>query len=178
MGRRAKTLMDEGQLVPDEVVTEIIAGRIDQADCRTGFILDGFPRTLPQAAALDEMLRNAKKKLHAVIELGVDPERLLERIVGRYCCAKCGAGYHDRFKRPKVAGICDECGSMAFSRRADDSEETVTTRLMAHYRSTAPLTGYYFCKGCLRAVDGMAPIAEVAKEIDRVLDEVTKGASH
>ncbi|KAB2916678.1 MAG: adenylate kinase [Hyphomicrobiaceae bacterium] len=172
VGRRAKALMDKGQLVPDEVVIEIIANRIDQADCATGFVLDGFPRTLPQAAALDDMLRSAKKQLHAVIELSVDPKRLVERIAGRYCCAKCGAGYHERFKRPEVAGVCDACGSAAFSRRADDTEEAVANRLMAHYKSTAPLTGYYFCKGYLRAVDGMAPIAEVAKEIEKVLDDV------
>jgi adenylate kinase len=170
VGCQAKALMDKGQLVPDGIAIKIISDRIDQADCCRGFVLDGFPRTLLQAAALDQMLEDAKKKLRAVIQLSVDPTRLVERIVGRHSCAKCGEAYHDRFKPPKVAGVCDKCGSTAFSRRADDNEETVSNRLMAYYRSTAPLAGYYFCKGSLKTVDGMAPIAEVAKEIDGLLD--------
>lgn len=171
VGQKAKAIMEKGELVPDEVVIKIISDRIDQPDCHKGFILDGFPRTLMQAAALDEMLARKKKKLDAVIELKVDYNRLVERIVGRYTCAKCGEGYHDRFKRPKVRQVCDVCGSTEFTRRADDNAETVTTRLMAYYRDTAPLTGYYFCKGTLRTVDGMAAIDEVAREIERHLTE-------
>jgi adenylate kinase len=170
IGRQAKTLMDKGQLVPDGIVLTVVADRIAQADCRTGFILDGFPRTLQQAAALDEILDNAKTKLHAVIELSVDPDSLAERIVGRHACATCGEGYHDRFKQPKHAGVCDKCGSTAFSRRPDDTENTLLTRLMAYYRNTAPLAGYYFCKGSLRTVDGMLPIGQVASQIDHLLD--------
>jgi len=170
VGKSAKALMDKGEFVPDEVVIKIISERIDEPDCRKGFILDGFPRTLNQAAALDKMLADKKKTLDAVVELKVDYNRLVERIVGRYTCAKCGEGYHDRFKRPKTRGICDVCGSTQFTRRDDDNAETVTTRLMAYYRETAPLTGYYFCKGILKSVDGMAPIDEVAKAISAILD--------
>ncbi len=169
VGQMAKAIMEKGELVPDEVVIKIISDRIDEPDCQKGFILDGFPRTLLQASALDEMLARKKKRLNAVVELKVDYNRLVERIVGRYTCAKCGEGYHDRFKRPKVRGVCDVCGGTEFTRRADDNAETVTTRLMAYYRDTAPLIGYYFCKGTLRSVDGMAPIGDVANEIERYL---------
>lgn len=172
IGRKAKAIMDAGELVPDGVVINIIDARIDEPDCQAGFILDGFPRTLTQAAALDEMLARKKKKLDAVIELKVDYNRLIERIVGRYTCAKCGEGYHDRFKRPKVRGVCDVCAGKEFTRRADDNAETVTTRLMAYYRDTAPLTGYYFCKGNLRSVDGLAAIDKVAADIGNVLADV------
>jgi len=174
VGKSAKALMDKGEFVPDEVVIKIISERIDEPDCRKGFILYGFPRTLNQAAALDKMLADKKKTLDAVVELKVDYNRLVERIVGRYTCAKCGEGYHDRFKRPKTRGICDVCGSTQFTRRDDDNAETVTTRLMAYYRETAPLTGYYFCKKILYAVDGMAPIDKVAVEIEALLQAKSK----
>lgn len=169
IGWRAKELMEKGELVADDIVIKIISDRIDQPDCEAGFILDGFPRTLQQAAALDRMLAEKHKKLDAVIDLKVDYNKLVERIVGRYSCAKCGAGYHDRFKRPRERGVCDVCGSDEFERRDDDNAETVTRRLMAYYRETAPLIGYYFCKENLQSVDGMAPIDEVAGEIDRML---------
>src|SRR5204863_6736375 len=120
-----------------------------------------------QASALDKVLKERGKKLDAVVELKVDDNLLVARIVGRFTCAKCGEGYHDRFKRPTVRGVCDVCGSTEFTRRPDDTAETVTTRLMVYYRETAPLIGYYFCKGNLRTVDGMAPISGVAQEIDR-----------
>jgi adenylate kinase len=174
VGKKAKAIMDKGELVPDEVVIRIIAERIEQPDCRNGFILDGFPRTLNQAAALDQLLAKKKRKLTAVIELKVDYNRLVERIVGRYACAKCGEGYHDRFKRPTVRGTCDVCGGSEFTRRADDNAETVTTRLMAYYRDTSPLIGYYFCMGTLRSVDGMAAIDKVGEEIEEVLASVGK----
>lgn len=172
VGLKAKSIMEKGELVSDDIVIKIISERIDQPDCDKGFILDGFPRTLAQAAALDGMLGRKQKSLDAVIELKVDYNQLVERIVGRYTCAKCGEGYHDRFKRPKVRQVCDVCGNTEFSRRADDNAETVTTRLMAYYRDTAPLTGYYFCKGTLRAVDGMAQIDEVARQIDALLGSI------
>lgn len=170
LGRQAKAIMDRGDLVPDEVVIRIIAERLDKPECRNGAILDGFPRTLSQAAALDKLLEEKGKKLDAVIELKVDDGKLVERIVGRFTCAKCGEGYHDRFKRPKVRGVCDVCEGTEFVRRPDDTAETVTKRLMVYYRETAPLTGYYFCKGTLKAVDGMADIDEVALAIARVLE--------
>jgi adenylate kinase len=170
IGLRAKAIMDAGNLVPDEVVIKIISDRLDQPDCRKGAILDGFPRTLQQAAALDKLLKEKKKKLDAVIELKVDDGKLVERIVGRFTCTKCGEGYHDRFKRPKVRGVCDVCGGTEFSRRPDDNAETVNRRLMVYYRETAPLTGYYFCKGNLKTVDGMGAIEEVGRAIDNALD--------
>jgi adenylate kinase len=174
MGRTCKAIMDKGDLVPDAVVIGIIAERIDQPDAKNGFILDGFPRTLQQAAALDKLLAEKKRKLDVVIELKVDHNKLVERVVGRFTCAKCGEGYHDRFKRPKVRGVCDVCGSTEFTRRADDNAETVSNRLMAYYRDTSPLTGYYFCKGNLRSVDGMAPIEQVAQEISKLLSAPKK----
>ncbi|MFN3745754.1 MAG: adenylate kinase [Hyphomicrobiaceae bacterium] len=172
IGLKARALMDKGELVSDDVVVDIIAERIGQPDCKAGFILDGFPRTLQQAAALDRMLESKGDRIDVVIELKVDYNQLVERIVGRYACAKCGEGYHDRFKRPHVRGVCDVCGSTEFTRRADDNAETVTTRMMAYYRETSPLIGYYFCKGNLYSVDGMAPIDEVAGAIDAVLAKV------
>lgn len=173
VGLKAKALMDKGELVSDDVVVGIVAERIEQPDCKTGFILDGFPRTLQQAAALDQMFEAKGDHLDAVIELKVDYNRLVERIVGRYACANCGEGYHDRFKRPKVRGVCDVCGSTEFTRRADDNAETVTTRMMAYYRETSPLIGYYFCKGSLHTVDGMLPIEEVSAEIEAILAKVS-----
>jgi adenylate kinase len=169
-GNQAKAIMEKGDLVPDEIVVRIISERIDQPDCKRGVILDGFPRNLQQADALDKMLTKEGKKLDAVIELRVDDSKLVERIVGRFTCAKCGEGYHDRFKRPKVRGLCDVCQSTEFTRRHDDNAETVTRRLMVYYRETSPLTGYYYCKGILRSVDGMAPIAGVLAAIEKALD--------
>ena len=172
VGKRAEAIMKKGELVSDEIVIGIISDRIDQPDCQNGFILDGFPRTLPQAAALDTLLQAKKRKLDAVIELRVDPKLIVERIAGRYTCTKCGEGYHDSFKKPAKDGVCDKCGNTEFTRRADDNAETVNTRLMAYYRDTSPLIGYYFCKGTLRTVDGMAAIDQVGREIERHLAEV------
>jgi adenylate kinase len=169
VGRKAKAIMDRGELVPDQVVIEIIEQRIAEPDCKNGFILDGFPRTLAQAAALDQLLAARGKKLDAVIEMKVDDAALIDRIAGRFTCAKCGEGYHDRFKRPAKEGVCDKCGGTQFTRRADDKAETVKTRLMAYYRETSPLIGYYFAKGKLATVDGMAPIEDVTRQIDEVL---------
>ena len=174
IGKRAEAVMKSGALVSDEIVIGIIAERIDQPDCANGFILDGFPRTLPQAAALDKLLKEKGKTLDHVIELKVDDGALIDRISGRFSCSKCGAGYHDKYKQPKVAGVCDACGSTEFTRRADDNAETVKNRLMAYYRETAPLTGYYFCKGNLQSVDGMAPIDEVGRQLEAVLGSPAK----
>ncbi len=169
VGKRAKAVMDAGGLVSDEIVIGIIADRIAKPDCAKGFILDGFPRTLAQAAALDKLLTERKLKLDSVVELKVDDAALIGRISGRYACAKCGAGYHDTNKQPKVNGVCDNCGSTEFTRRADDNAATVGKRLMEYYRETAPLVGYYFAKGNLKRVDGMAPIADITKAIEAVL---------
>ena len=172
VGRCAKAIMDKGELVPDAIVIKIICERMDEPDCKAGAILDGFPRTLAQAAALDKVLDEKNKKLDAVIELRVDDNQLIERIIGRFTCAKCGEGYHDRFKRPKVRGVCDVCQATEFTRRPDDTSDTVTRRLMVYYRETAPLLGYYFCRGTLRTVDGMGPIAQVTRDIDKALGEI------
>jgi adenylate kinase len=149
IGRRAKAVMDAGGLVSDDIVIGIISERIDQPDCRNGFILDGFPRTLAQAAALERLLAEKNKKLHAVIELKVDDQILVSRI-------------ENRARETLAAG-----GTV----RSDDNAEALRTRLMAYYRETAPLIGYYFCKGNLRTVEGMAPIQDVGKAIARILDE-------
>ncbi|MGF1592812.1 MAG: adenylate kinase [Kiloniellaceae bacterium] len=169
LGRKAKSIMDAGHLVPDDLMIAMISERIDQPDCADGFILDGFPRTTPQAEALDQMLAEKGLKLHSVIEMKVDDEILVDRITGRYTCATCGAGYHDRFQQPKVAGVCDNCGGTEFNRRADDNEETVRTRLAAYYAQTAPILPYYRDRGVLRAVDGMAGIDQVTGQIETVL---------
>jgi adenylate kinase len=170
VGIKAKAIMEAGGLVPDDVVIGIVAERLDQPDCENGVILDGFPRTLPQAAALDAVLQAKKSKVDAVIELKVDDKALTERIVGRFSCARCGAGYHDKFKPTKVAGVCDVCQGTDFTRRKDDSVETVRERLLVYYRDTSPLIGYYFAKGNLRTVDGMAPIEEVTAAIAGAID--------
>jgi adenylate kinase len=172
IGLKAKAIMEKGALVPDDIVITIIEERIEQPDCQNGFILDGFPRTLAQAAALDGLLTAKGKTLDAVIEIRVDDAALIERISGRFSCAKCGAGYHDTFKQPKQPGVCDVCGSTQFTRRADDNAETVKNRLLAYYRETSPLIGYYFCKGTLKPVDGMTSIEDVARQIEQVLSEV------
>lgn len=169
VGKQADAIMRAGGLVSDDIVIRIISDRLNEPDCKNGFILDGFPRTLPQAAALDKLLASKGLKLDHVVELKVDDEALVDRIAGRFTCAKCGAGYHDTNKPTKVAGKCDGCGSTEFVRRADDNAETVKSRLMAYYRQTAPLTGYYFAKGNLTTLDGMAPIDAVAKQLDAVL---------
>jgi adenylate kinase len=169
VGRKAKAIMDTGDLVPDELVLEIIAARLDQADCKAGVIFDGFPRTLAQASALDRVLKRKKLKLDAVIELKVNDDQLVARIAGRFTCASCGTGYHDRFRRPATAGVCDVCGSREFVRRPDDTAETMTRRLMVYYRETSPLVGYYYCKGNLRSIDGMGSIEAVAGAIEQQL---------
>lgn len=169
LGRKVQPVMARGELVSDDLVVGIVAERIGQPDCVKGFILDGFPRTTAQAEALDRMLAERRARLDKVVEMKVDDGALVERISGRFTCAKCGAGYHDKFKRPKVEGRCDVCGGSEFNRRADDNAETVKTRLKAYHRDTAPLLEYYRRHGVLAQVDGMAGIDEVARQIDEVL---------
>lgn len=169
LGKKAKPIMDAGQLVPDELMIEIIADRIDQPDCANGFILDGFPRTTPQAEALDSMLAEKGMKLNSVIEMKVQDEILVGRITGRYTCASCGAGYHDQFQKPQTEGVCDNCGSTDFKRRSDDNAETVRSRLAAYHAQTAPILPYYADQGVLLAVDGMAGIDEVSDQIENAL---------
>jgi len=176
VGLQAKAVMEAGQLVSDEILIRMLGNRIERSDCLTGFILDGFPRTEPQAEALDALLAGRGLKLDAVIELKVDAPALVERIAGRFTCAKCGAGYHDSFNQPKVADTCDVCGGHAFIRRADDKRETVAARLAAYERQTAPILPHYAAAGLLHSVDGMAGMDEVTAEIMAVLDNVPAGA--
>ena len=169
LGQKAKGIMDAGQLVPDDLMVGLIESRIQEPDCAKGFILDGFPRTEAQAAALDAMLAKTGKKLDRVVEMEVDEGALTERVVGRFTCARCGTGYHDRFKRPKVDGVCDICGSKEFTRRKDDNAETMKTRMSAYRAQTEPLLPYYRAKGVLAKVDGMAAMDEVYRQIRAVL---------
>lgn len=168
LGRKAQAIMDAGQLVSDDIIIDMIGSRIDQLH-GLGFILDGFPRTVPQAMALDLMLRLKGLKLDHVIEMAVDDAALVDRIAGRFSCAKCGASYHDRYRRPKTEGVCDACGSKDFVRRADDKPETVKARLAAYHDQTAPILPYYRTKGVLRPVDGMADIDQVTRQIEGIL---------
>lgn len=170
VGLRAKAVMDAGKLVSDDIVIKIIADRIDQPDCENGFILDGFPRTLQQADALEDMLDDRGLELDCVVELQVDDEALIERISGRFTCANCGEGYHDKFKPPQKPTKCDKCGGSEFSRRADDNAETMRIRLQGYYKDTAPLVGYYYAKRMLRGVNGMGDMILISKQIQRILD--------
>jgi adenylate kinase len=172
LGRQAKQVMESGKLVRDDLIVAMIAERIKEPDCAKGFVLDGFPRTVQQAEALDVMLKESGKGgIDRVIELAVDEPALIKRIAGRSACAKCGAGYHDTFKPPKKAGVCDGCGASEFVRRPDDRAEAVAVRLEAYRKQTAPILPYYRAQGLLKTVDGMASTEDVARQIDRVLDE-------
>ena len=178
IGQRAKAVMESGALVSDELMIAMLEKRIKQPDAQTGFILDGFPRTVPQAQALDAMLSHSGVRMDVVIELQVDDGALVDRIAGRYTCAKCGAGYHDQFQKPHVAGVCDVCGSTEFLRRADDNRETVAHRLAAYHSQTAPILPHYQALGRLATVDGMADVETVASQIEAVLQRVkTQGAT-
>jgi len=169
LGLRVKSIMDSGQLVPDDIIIDMIAERIAQSDCRNGFVLDGFPRTLPQAQALDQVLGHRSLQLDHVIEIEVDEAALIDRLAGRFTCQQCGASYHERDHQPKTDGVCDVCGACEFVCRADDRPETVKARLEVYHRQTAPILPYYRDRGILRRVDGMAEIDIVTREIEKIL---------
>lgn len=170
LGQQAGDIMERGELVPDELVIGLISERMDEDQGGSGFILDGFPRTIGQAEALDELLKSRGDAVDRVLVIDVDDEALVGRITGRYTCASCGEGYHEVFKKPKVEGVCDRCGGTEFKRRKDDTEEVVRERLKAYHAQTKPLIGYYTAQNKVRTVDGMADIETVQKEIDQALD--------
>jgi len=169
LGARVQGIMDAGQLVPDALMIDMIDERTTRSDCRDGFILDGFPRTVPQAQALDEMLAKRGLKLGHVIEIEVDEPTLVDRLSGRFTCERCTASYHERYHRPRIEGVCDVCGGTVFIRRADDRPEAVKARFEVYRRQTAPILPYYRARGILRSVDGTAEMDVVTRRIEAIL---------
>ena len=170
MGRKVAEVMDVGHLVTDDIVVGLIEEKLTTAHPAGGFIFDGFPRTLKQADALGALMARVGQSLDCVIEIKVDDEALKQRIVGRFTCGNCGAVYHDTNHPTKVDGVCDVCGSTNMKRRADDTEEALRIRMLAYYRDTSPLIGYYYAKGQLVSVDGLAEMDAVAAAVSKVLD--------
>ncbi len=169
LGLEIKALLDRGEFATDDMIIDMVSKRIAEKDCENGFILDGFPRTLPQAEALEKMLKKHGITLDAVIEIQVPDEIIMERILGRYACMKCGAGYHDKFQKPKIYGVCDVCGGTDFYRRVDDNRTTVQNRLVNYRALTYPTIPYFEKLGLLRCVDGTGTIEAVSKKIDSIL---------
>ena len=169
VGLQAKAVMERGELVSDEIVSALIGEELDAMGLDTGAIFDGYPRTEAQAGSLDSILSERGRSLDHVIELAVDEDALVERITGRYTCAKCGKGYHDRFEQPEVAGVCDKCGSTEFKRRPDDNEETVRTRMAEYRAKTAPILPIYDARGIVSRVDGMADMDDVTAAIEKLI---------
>ncbi len=172
-GLAAKSVMAAGGLVSDEIVTQVLAERLTEPDVAGGVILDGFPRTRAQASALDALLAQADKRVTAAISLEVDDAAMVGRISGRFTCSACGEGFHDEYKQPAVAGICDKCGGAAFTRRADDKAETVRERLKAYHAETAPLIAHYKMLGVLEVVDAMGSIDTIAATLSGIVGRVT-----
>ena len=171
-GLAAKAVMEAGGLVSDEIVLAILKDRMAEPDVAKGMILDGFPRTAGQAEALDTLLADAGQKVTAAVSLEVDDEAMIARVAGRYTCASCGEGYHDAFKQPAVAGVCDKCGGTEFKRRADDTAETARARLQAYHAQTAPLIAHYRALGVLEEIDAMGSIDEIAAGLGSIVERV------
>jgi adenylate kinase len=171
LGLQAKSFMDKGELVPDEVTIGIVRERLSKDDCQKGFLLDGFPRTVPQAEALEAILQDLNKKIDYCINISVDKDILMGRLTGRRICKNCGATYHLEFNPPKEAGVCDRCGGELYQ-RADDNEETVQNRLEVNIKQTQPLLDYYAEKGYLKTIDGEQDINKVFSDIDVLLDPI------
>ena len=174
VGKMADEIMKSGKFFPDELMAQILGEHMDGLSGDTGIIFDGYPRTARQAELLDELMAARGRTLDHVIELVVDEDALVERITGRYTCAKCNAGYHDKFQRPQVEGVCDACGSTEFKRRPDDNEATVRTRMAEYRGKTAPILPIYEARGLLRSVDGMADIAHVSAAIETLMGPPAK----
>ncbi|SIS58643.1 adenylate kinase [Phaeovulum vinaykumarii] len=172
-GLAAKSVMEAGGLVSDEIVLAILSDRMAQPDVAAGVILDGFPRTAGQAAALDDMLAAAGQCVGAAISLEVDDEAMIARVAGRFTCGRCGEGYHDQFKQTRQEGVCDKCGGTEFKRRADDNAETARERLKAYHDQTAPLIAHYESMGVLQRVDAMASIEEVAGALGQLVSALS-----
>lgn len=172
-GQQAKAVMEAGKLVSDDIVLAVLRERMADPDIAAGIILDGFPRTTGQAAALDKLLQDEGQEVSAAISLEVDDDAMVERVSGRFTCAACGEGYHDRFKTPAAAGVCDKCGGTEFRRRADDNADTVRERLVAYHAQTAPLIAYYEGRGVLERVDAMGRIDEIGQALGAILRRVT-----
>ena len=171
LGQQIRQILDAGTLVPDEITVKMIEERIDQPDCKNGFILDGFPRSTSQAESLEKMLKDKGLKLDGVVQLGVNDDKLVERISGRFSCSACGEGYHDKFKQPHAPNTCDKCHKTGtFTRRSDDNAETVRDRLHVYHTQTAPILPFYEARGMLKVVDGMASMDEVTSQIESVLE--------
>ena len=172
-GLAAKAVMERGELVSDQIVLNVLRDRLDRPDVAAGIILDGFPRTAGQAAALDDLMAERGQQIDAVISLAVDDEAMVGRVSGRYTCAACGEGYHDQFKQPAKPGVCDKCGGTEMKRRADDNAETVRTRLAAYHADTAPLIDYYAARGTLTEIDAMAEIGQVRQGLAAIVGKLT-----
>lgn len=173
-GKAAKAVMEAGDLVSDEIVLNILRDRLKQPDCAQGIILDGFPRTIPQAEALENLLTDGGGKVSAAINLKVVDDAMVERISGRYTCAACGEGYHDSFKRPDVEGTCDKCGAQDFKRRADDNPDTVRNRLVAYHKETAPMIDFYDSRNVLTSIDAMGAIEEVTAQLHDLVQPLAR----
>lgn len=169
LGKQLKELLDKGEFATDDMIIAMVSGRIDEDDCKNGFILDGFPRTLPQAMAMEGMFKGKNIKLDGVIEIQVPDEIIMERILGRYACMKCGQGYHDKFSKPKVYGVCDNCGGTEFYRRVDDNRATVQNRLVNYRSLTYPTIPFFEKQGLLRCVDGTGSIMAVSNKVGEIL---------
>ena len=170
LGVQAKKIMDDGQLVPDDLMIAMISGQIDRENDSQGIILDGFPRTTAQAEALDVMLDAKNMGIDYVIQLEVDEDAIVARLSGRFACGSCGVGYHDTYAKPEVEGVCDKCGATEFVRRSDDNADTVRSRLLAYNKQTAPIVPYYNRKGTLKRVNGLAGMETVFGEIKGIVD--------
>lgn len=169
IGKKAKSYMEAGELVPDELVVEIVTDQIEKADGK-GFILDGFPRNVHQAEVLDRMLKENGHEVDRVPVIEVSDDRLVERVAGRFTCASCGEGYHDKFKQPEVEGVCDKCGGTEFVRRPDDNPETVRNRLDVYHEQTKPLIDYYEQQGKVRMINGEQSIERVTKDLEEAMN--------